>query len=167
MYRVAERADPADLTAAKKRKEYWSITSLPSLLSEISGAGETSKKTRALYTEVQKKLGSDFHVLLFAGLDEIAAGGGELLAEGIRRMRARQVYLEEGYDGEFGSTSVYSPAEQKNFPCLNANATEHHTEKNSIEFDISAFQKKLQQHCRATQVSSRKKSSSQPDFFTD
>jgi DNA helicase II / ATP-dependent DNA helicase PcrA len=86
---------------------FHSITSLPSILSEILEVGPASKKVRAEYFRVLEKMGSDFETLLFADIDEISENCGPRLAEGIKRMRASQVRVEAGYDGEFGKISVF------------------------------------------------------------
>ena len=43
-------------------------------------------------------------------LEEIAAVGGERLAEGIGRMRRGEVIAQPGYDGEFGVIRVFGAA---------------------------------------------------------
>jgi DNA helicase II / ATP-dependent DNA helicase PcrA len=105
-YRVAELADrPIDNL---KTKDFYSITSLPSIISEIIGMGVNSKKVRAEYFRVLENMGSDFETLLFADLSRIKETCGERLAEGIKRMRNSEVSVEPGFDGEFGKVSVFN-----------------------------------------------------------
>ncbi|MEW6040996.1 MAG: UvrD-helicase domain-containing protein, partial [Elusimicrobiota bacterium] len=120
MYRVAELADRSNILEAKNRKDFYSITSLPSLISEILGTEDTSKKVEKAYFEILEKIGSDFYVLLFADISEIQKKQGDIFAEGIRRLREREVNIEEGFDGEFGKITVFSPSEIRN---ANASAT--------------------------------------------
>ncbi|MHB9154733.1 MAG: endonuclease Q family protein, partial [Endomicrobiales bacterium] len=111
MYRVAALADRRSPGEAKDRNEYFSITSLPSLVAELAGTNEGTKKADRMYFDVLAKLGPDLHTLLFAPLDEIKEKAGELLAEGIRRMRCREVKVEGGFDGEFGKVSAFKEGE--------------------------------------------------------
>jgi superfamily I DNA/RNA helicase len=113
------------------------------------GTAEGTKKANQYYFNALEKVGSDFHTLLFAPIEEIRKEGGELLAEGVRRMRDGDVHLEEGYDGEFGRITVFKKGEAAEL----GSGTLFHTAlraeekgkcaKNSIEFDIDAF-KRLQ-----------------------
>jgi uncharacterized protein (TIGR00375 family) len=115
MYRVAELADRKDLPGNEEIC-FYSITPLPDLLAEVMGQ-KSGKSGRVMkeYHRLIGSLGSEFHILLDAPLEEIQEGGGELLAEGIRRLRKGEVIIEEGFDGEFGRIKVFRPGEAKTF----------------------------------------------------
>ncbi len=114
MYRVAELGDRnlprTDLTP----KDFYSITQLPDLLAEaMSQKSSSSKAVMNEYMHVIRSLGSEFHLFLESEIDEIKESGGDMLAEGVRRLRAGEVHLAGGYDGEFGTVKVFSPGEFK------------------------------------------------------
>jgi uncharacterized protein (TIGR00375 family) len=111
MNRVFELADRKDIANHKSKQTFSSITSLPAVISEILKARVTTKKVQTKYYDVLNAIGSDFYTLLFADIDEIKAKGGELLAEGIKRMRAGNVSITEGYDGEFGTITMFKEDE--------------------------------------------------------
>ncbi|MBN2519645.1 MAG: ATP-dependent helicase, partial [Bacteroidales bacterium] len=46
-------------------------------------------------------------------VEDIAEKGGQLLGEAIKRMRNRQVFIKEGYDGEYGIIKVFNENELK------------------------------------------------------
>lgn len=115
MHRVQELADreeaARDAMPMEKRRRYHSLTPLPELLSEIHGVGPNSKRVQKAYFELLGTLGSELSILLDLPLEEIAQSATPLLAEGIRRMRAGDVHVQSGYDGEYGVIKVFTPAE--------------------------------------------------------
>ena len=44
---------------------------------------------------------------------EVEKASNDLLAKAIRRMRNGQVYVKEGFDGEFGKVKVFQEGENK------------------------------------------------------
>jgi len=79
------------------------------LLDLIGGAlrvGTASKRAQALYFELLRRVGNEFHILLDAPLEELGAASSPLLARAIGEMRLGEVTIEPGYDGKFGTVSV-------------------------------------------------------------
>lgn len=115
MHRVQELADRDERTreamATELRRRYQSLTPLPELLSEIHGVGPNSKRVQRAYFELLTSLGSELAILLDLPLECIAQDGSQLLSEGIRRMRAGQVHVQSGYDGEYGRIKVFAKDE--------------------------------------------------------
>jgi len=148
MHRVAELADRTDLSEASNRKDFYSITSLPDLFAEILGMKSSSSKTVTReYFRVIEKLGSEFYILLFAENDEIKESGGELLAEGVRRLRSGEVIIDEGYDGEFGRIKAFDKGELSSFSGASLfsfpkayNIPRGSESRDSIKFNIKEFQ---------------------------
>ncbi len=146
MYRVAELGDRSLPREDLPAKEFHSITQLPDLLSEVMGQkNSSSKSVMNEYMRLVKSTGSEFHIYLDSEIDEIRAAGGDVLAEGIRRLRSGQVHLEGGYDGEFGTVKVFSPGEMKaaaDASLLFVNEPGPAGEKRSgPQFDINEFRK--------------------------
>lgn len=73
--------------------------------------GPKSKKVGGKLNELVAALGSELDILTRAPLDEIGRVGGELLAEGIGRLRRGDVRRVPGYDGEYGVITLFDPAE--------------------------------------------------------
>lgn len=109
--RVVELSDREDITQKKNRLPFFSIIPLKEMLSEIEGVGENSKKISRIYENLIKKVGSEFNILHFLPLDEIRSKAGEVIAEGVRRMRNHEVIIKEGFDGEYGEIKVFQPDE--------------------------------------------------------
>ncbi len=111
--RVVELSDREDITQKENRLPFYSIIPLKEMLAEIEGVGEKSKKIGAIYENLIKKLGTEFNILHFLPLEEIRSAAGDVIAEGIRRMRSHEVIIKEGFDGEYGEIKVFRPDEVK------------------------------------------------------
>ncbi|MCP4482159.1 MAG: UvrD-helicase domain-containing protein [bacterium] len=147
MYRVAELADRDNVNQAKNKKKFYSITSLPDLVSEITGKGIKSKATQLEYFKILNLIGSDFHTLLFSSLKKIHNKYGYVLAEGIRRIRAAEVNIKHGFDGQFGAIKAFkSPLEITEIQHISLfesdenKIAEKRSQKQKLHFDIKKFQ---------------------------
>ncbi len=109
--RVIQLADRVNPELRDDKKPFYSLTPLKNIIAEIKGVGAHSKAVNAKYEELLRKGGSEFSILLDLPFEQIKEIGDEILVEGIRRLRDRKVYIEEGYDGKFGRITVFSPGE--------------------------------------------------------
>lgn len=150
MHRISDLAD-RDMNEIRKTSDFYSITQLPDLLAEIAGLKSSSAaKVSNEYFRVIKALGSEFHILLDAEKDEIADKGNEVLAEGIRRLRSGEVFVENGFDGQFGTIKVFADNEIKNRGGKNlfadipgSGAEKGQSREDSAKGSMSGFKKKL------------------------
>ncbi|MBN2105393.1 UvrD-helicase domain-containing protein [bacterium] len=106
MHRVMELADRSDPTE-HAGLPFHSLIPLKEILAEIFGVGANSKQVVRSYNHLIQKMGSEFRMLLDLPIDDIKHAGNDLLAEGVRRMRNREVLLQPGYDGEYGVILVF------------------------------------------------------------
>ena len=113
MHRVMQLADRNAPEEKSIRAPFTPIIPLKEMLSEIFGVGVQSKRVNHAYHSLIGRLGPEFAVLLDLPLESIGQAGGEMLAEAVRRMRKREVSVEEGYDGEYGRITVFTPEERK------------------------------------------------------
>ncbi|MCW5556270.1 MAG: UvrD-helicase domain-containing protein [Verrucomicrobiae bacterium] len=111
MHRVDELADRADGTQPTRTTPFHSLVPLPEVLGEIHRVGPASRKVADHYEKLLHTLGSELFILERAPLDELQRAGSDLLAEGIRRMRAGEVIRHAGYDGEYGVIRVFHEEE--------------------------------------------------------
>jgi len=109
--RVTQLADRVNPKLRDDKKPFYSLTPLKNLIAEIKGVGAHSKAVNEQYEELLRKGGSEFSILLDLSFEQIKEIGDEVLVEGIRRLRDREVFIEEGYDGKFGRIKVFSPGE--------------------------------------------------------
>jgi len=152
MHRVAELAD-RDMDEIKNTHDFYSITQLPDLLAEISGCKSSSAaKVSNEYFRLIKALGSEFHILLNADQDEIAEKGSRILGEGVRRLRSGEVYVENGFDGQFGTIKVFAENEvritdQKSLFPKDSGSGAGQVIGDSRKGSMSGFKKKVKDSC--------------------
>ena len=115
MNRVAQLADRDDLSERKNRPPFYSLIPLKEIIAEIVGVGPNTKQVGQMYERLIYKAGSEFNLLLHLPLNEIKKVGNEILEEAIRRMRHKEVYVQEGFDGEYGHIKVFDKGEVESF----------------------------------------------------
>jgi uncharacterized protein (TIGR00375 family) len=109
-YRVLELADRSRPFYPEDAPQFYSLIPLVELLGELLQVGSSSKQVIHQYGRALAQFGSEFNLLLQAGLDQITAFE-PLLAESIRRMREGKVIRQPGFDGEFGVIKVFEKGE--------------------------------------------------------
>jgi len=152
MNRIAQLADRDNIMDRKNRHPFYSLIPLKEILSEIEGVSPDSNKVDQHYRHLVHNAGSEFNILLNFDIDHIKTIGGELLCEAIRRMRNREVYIQEGFDGEYGRIRVFKDGETKTFMQSSSLFQESESKylttnlpRPLLSFDLPAFRKlKLQ-----------------------
>ncbi|HIU34153.1 MAG TPA: UvrD-helicase domain-containing protein [Candidatus Pullichristensenella excrementigallinarum] len=115
MHRVEELADRPEGACPEGAKPFESLAPLKEVVAASSGASVTGKKVEAAYCALLKALGSELHILRETSPEEIERVAGPGVAEGIRRLRAGKVRREAGYDGVYGTISLFEPGELEVF----------------------------------------------------
>jgi DNA helicase II / ATP-dependent DNA helicase PcrA len=114
MARVEELADRPEGIKAPRFRPYKSLIALPSLIGEAKDCGPASKKVNECYKQMLSTMGNEFHILCDASIDQISKCAGDVIGEGIKRMREGKVDIASGYDGEFGTIKIFSDKERIN-----------------------------------------------------
>ena len=112
MYRVEELADRKPGAKPEGAHPYTSLLPLTDVLSEVLQVGPKSKKVTTAYGALVERLGSEFEILRKTPIDALERHGPPLLSEAIHRMRNNQVTIAPGYDGEFGTVSLFTEDER-------------------------------------------------------
>lgn len=112
-HRVEELSDCPEGFRPNGAKPYESLVPLPEVIAASTGISATGKKAGEQYERMIEVLGPEFHILRKAKIEEIERIGGPCIAEGIRRLRAGQVERRAGFDGEYGTISLLTPAERE------------------------------------------------------
>jgi uncharacterized protein (TIGR00375 family) len=115
MARVVQLADRPPGRRSPRAKPYWSFIPLAEIVAEACQTGAGSRRVSRLVEHVQRELGSEFFILADAPIDAIERAAGELVAEGVRRMRAGEVRIDAGYDGEFGSVHLFTERDRAEY----------------------------------------------------
>lgn len=109
--RVEELADRPSGHRPAHARDVTHLVPLAELLGEINSVGARSKKVAGKLNDLIAGLGPELEILTRTPLAEIDRVGGELLAEGIRRLRQGEVRRVPGFDGEYGVITLFDPTE--------------------------------------------------------
>ncbi len=112
MHRVSALADRAPGARPEGARPFQSIIPLPEIIAEALRVGPQSKRVDEQYFSLLASLGNEFHILLDAPIDEIAGASTPLLAEAVRRSRAGEVRISAGYDGAYGTVTIFTDEER-------------------------------------------------------
>lgn len=111
LHRVEQLADREEGFLLPAARPFESLVPLPEVIAASTGFGAACGKVRTRYEALLTDLGSEFHILRTAPLEDIKRLAGPCVAEGIRRMREGQVELSPGYDGEYGKVKLLDEKE--------------------------------------------------------
>ncbi|WP_460181261.1 endonuclease Q family protein [Thermodesulfovibrio sp. TK110] len=106
MHRVELLSDRPEGFKPPQSLPFQSIIPLPEIIAEIKNSSVQSKSVFDTYMKALYKLGNEYDILLKKDLSEIEKFDSKL-AEAIKRMRDGKVYVEAGYDGEYGKIRVF------------------------------------------------------------
>ncbi len=113
MARVEALADHPPGRRAPRARPYDRLVPLAEIIAEARGTGVTSKAVGETYATMLVSLGNELAILRERPLAEIAAAAGARIAEGVRRVRAGELQIAAGYDGEYGTISIFSDDERR------------------------------------------------------
>ncbi len=113
MHRVEVLADRPAGERPAGAASYHSLVSLNELVGGILDVGPGSKKVARTVAALLGGLGPELHILMEAPLEDVGRAGGEVLAEGVKRIRTGEVTIAAGYDGEYGTVSIFDPGERE------------------------------------------------------
>jgi PHP family Zn ribbon phosphoesterase len=107
LHRVEELADRKENFVPPHARTYERMVPLAQVLGACLGTGPASKKVAEKYRLMLGALGPELSVLREVSISDIKACAGERIAEGIRRVRAGELQISAGYDGEYGKVRIF------------------------------------------------------------
>lgn len=131
MHRVEEIADTTDNNFAPRQDEYgvvWmddpkkirppyvSLVPLLEILAEALHSGVATDRVLGVFDRLVNHFGSEHEVLFRVPLIEIRTQAGERVAEGIEKVRARNIKIKPGYDNEYGIVAIWNEEEESEKP---------------------------------------------------
>ncbi len=93
--------------------KYVKLVPLIEIIAESVGVMPGSLKVIARYEEMVQSLGSELKVLIKTPIPEIEIKFGEKIAEGIDKVRRQDIYVNPGFDGEYGKVKIWNSEEDK------------------------------------------------------
>ena len=106
MHRVDELADREPGFIPKNSIPFENLVPLSEILSESIGKGTGTKKVDEEYWKLIKRFGNELEVL-HASEEALTSVSGERIAKGIVNVRTGKVRVLPGYDGVYGTVSVF------------------------------------------------------------
>jgi uncharacterized protein (TIGR00375 family) len=113
MHRVEKLANRDNGFKPEGAPDFQSIIPLPEIISEVLKVGVNSKTVANAYISLLGKVGNEFKILLDAPLNEIESNSSSLLRDAISKMRSGNIYIEPGFDGEFGKVRIFEEVKKK------------------------------------------------------
>jgi PHP family Zn ribbon phosphoesterase len=87
------------------------LVPLLEIVAEGMGMTVNSQKVKTMFETIITKCGSELDILLTLPLKEIEKVGGERIAEGVRKVRAGEIVIKPGFDGEYGKVAIWKAEE--------------------------------------------------------
>ena len=115
MNRVNQLADRPEGYTPPKAGYYWRMLPLIEIIADCLGCGVQAKKAKHLHHKLVEALGPELDILWSAPLDDVEVYSPGIVVEALRRVRAGQVKIEAGYDGEYGRVSIFGDDERSSF----------------------------------------------------
>ena len=113
LHRVEALADRPEGFLPENGLPCYHLIPLAEILSEIFNTGTKSKTVHAHYQTALELLGPELGILQTLPIAEINQASIPFLAEAIRRMRAGEIHIFPGYDGEYGKIRVFDAGEKE------------------------------------------------------
>src|SRR3989338_2115747 len=110
--RVDELADRAEDYIPPSHKQVEYIVPLVEIIAELKGVKGTSSKAVALeYEKIISIFGHEFNILRHTSVEHIESQGFASLAYALKKLRDKDIVIEPGYDGVFGTVKIFSESE--------------------------------------------------------
>ncbi len=108
LHRVDDLADRAeDKNTENKFIPHRYSVPLREIIGQVLDVGVASKRVKAEYESMIRKIGSEFYILLHATSEELENNISDArIASAIKNMRSGKVKVHPGYDGIFGTVDV-------------------------------------------------------------
>jgi len=111
LHRIESLADRPEGFVLPSARPFESVIPLKEVIAAASRLTPASKKVEESYYKLLHDLGPEFYILREAPVEDIRHKAGALVAEGIRRIRAGEVIVHPGFDGEYGKVELWDERE--------------------------------------------------------
>jgi PHP family Zn ribbon phosphoesterase len=112
MHRVEELADRPEGALPQGMPPFKSIIPLGEIIGEVEGVGANSKRVAQKYMHMLTTFGDEYTILTKTPIEDIK-NTSKILADAIRKMRAGELDINPGYDGEYGKVSIFTKEERE------------------------------------------------------
>ncbi len=113
MNRVAQLADRPLGYEPSNAIGYKNLIPLNEIIAEAKGVAATSVTVEREYRSLVAKFGTEFDILLKATEQDLRKGLPVRVADGVLRVRQAKVNIKPGFDGEYGTISIFDEGDKK------------------------------------------------------
>jgi len=106
--RVEKLADRPEGFRPETAVPFRHLIPLEETIAETLGKGKGTKSVLEIYDRMTTEIAPEFELLLEYPLADLKDKVPDLLIEALRRVRAGEVEVAAGYDGEFGTIKIFS-----------------------------------------------------------
>ena len=89
------------------RPPFIRLIPLVEMIAETLGQGPSTRKVEAEYQRLTREFGSELQVLMTIPAEDLERVAGERLAQTVMKARVGEVRVDPGYDGVYGTVSVW------------------------------------------------------------
>lgn len=111
LHRVEELADRDPGFVPPGARPFQRLLPLEEVLGELLGCTPSSRKVRGLYHQLLSRWGPEIPLLSDFPVDRLREASMGPLAEALERMREGRVFLEPGFDGQYGMVHLFQKGE--------------------------------------------------------
>lgn len=106
----------------KIHPSFVKLVPLNEIIAESIKATVLSEKVKVKFDEMCLDFGSEINILLKTPLSEIEKKFGEKIAEGVAKIRRGDIFINPGYDGEYGKVKIWQEKVANNVQNANSEA---------------------------------------------
>ncbi|MGE5279687.1 MAG: endonuclease Q family protein [Deltaproteobacteria bacterium] len=111
MNRVDQLADRGEGFVPDNAIPFKSMVPLDEIIADAKQIGKGSAAVEKEYRQMIARFGTEFEILTQVPTQDLRRAANPRVAEGIARVRAGQVHVEPGYDGEYGIVGIFGKEE--------------------------------------------------------
>lgn len=94
-----------------KKPSYVNLVPLLEILSEALNASVSSVPVKSMYENMVAQFGSEHEILLRSSIEKIQSQFGVTIAEGIQKVRERNIKIVPGFDNTYGIVEIWGKNE--------------------------------------------------------
>lgn len=113
MNRVEQLADRPEGYTPPNAIPYKNLIPLNEIIAEAKGLGKESKEVEREFRAYVSRLGGEFTILTKLNPEDLRKNLSARIAEGILRTRQGKINIQAGFDGEYGTISIFGEEEEQ------------------------------------------------------
>ena len=95
----------------KNHPSFVKLVPLNEIIAESISSSVSSEKVKIKFDDLCLEFGSEIDILLKTSIQDLVKAAGEKIAEGVAKVRKGDIYIDPGYDGEYGKVKIWNGKE--------------------------------------------------------